>query len=177
MILIGPTGNVVRGDVLDVSKAGLEAALKAYDKQLYVKWNPKKCRGHGCWEVRRKPDEKSMIFQGEFQGKKFYSLEYKELDIISHVMDSAFLSYEIVTKIKGMDQWQKSGMRHRSDYEKASEYVGEALANEQKNQAKAEQDLFKEAVYGMKQEKRAMRELREIIGRGENPNNLAKFWK
>lgn len=177
MILVGPTGSVVRGDVLDVSKAGLEAALKAYDPQLYLKWNPKKLGGHGVWEVRRAPEEKSAIFHGEFNGGELYSIEEFEVDMIAHIMDVPYLNYSVVERLKSMDQWAKSGMRHRKDTERASSYVSAAVQQEKVIKAKEEQAALDDAYYGMKQEKRALKELREVILRGENPNNLARFWK
>ena len=35
-------GRLVVGSVNDCDRAGLERALRDFDKQLYLKWNPKK---------------------------------------------------------------------------------------------------------------------------------------
>jgi hypothetical protein len=61
VISVGPVGSVSIGHVLDCNKKAFEAALTAYDPLLYVKWNPKKMRGHGVWEIRRKPEFYSAV--------------------------------------------------------------------------------------------------------------------
>ena len=80
---IAPVGKISQGHVLDVAKGPFERALKDYDPLLYVRWNPKKVRGHGCWEIRRKPEMKGVREVVEFQGMSFVVIEHCELDIVS----------------------------------------------------------------------------------------------
>jgi len=73
-----PPGKLIRGHVLDVAVGPFTQALHELDKQLYVKWNPFKLRGFGCWEIRRKPNRKVAVFKGTFEGADYYNLEYVE---------------------------------------------------------------------------------------------------
>jgi hypothetical protein len=173
-LLIGPVGAISRGCVLDVNKKHLERKLKEYDPQLYIKWNPRKLSGNGVWEIRRRP-EKSCVFVAEFDGHKYYSFEAVENDLESHILDVGSLNYEILTKIKKMDTWaltnsEKGGTR-------VSQWIDGFERKEAQMSADANQKIYDDMLYDMKQNRRALNEYRETILRGEDPNNLAKFWK
>lgn len=98
-------GKIFIGSVYDSSKRKIEHALRKYDRQLYIKWNPKKKSGLGCWEVRRKPENLTKCYGADYQGTHIYMLEYLETDIIHHVMDVDVLSYSLVDRIKASDTW------------------------------------------------------------------------
>ena len=109
-IWVNPTGSTIRGHVLDSALKPLEQRLKDYDPQLYIKWNPKKLHGWGCWELRRKPEQKTVRPEDVvvFQGNTFVCPKYHELNLVDHVMDIPFLNYSIVKKLEKMDTWSSS---------------------------------------------------------------------
>jgi hypothetical protein len=161
---LAPTGKIVKGHVLDVNKAALERKLQDYDNLLYVKWNPNKRSGHGCWEVRRRPTEKTAMDKGTFGGVHFIALEDFELDIVHHVLDVPFLNYDAVAKVKSMDTWGTKDWVSELDY-KRSKY-------EENIQAKAKDDLR----YSAKEYKKEIREFRELLLSGMNPASIARHW-
>jgi hypothetical protein len=173
-ILIGPVGAISRGCVLDVNKKHLEKKLQEYDPQLYIKWNPRKLSGNGVWEIRRRP-EKSLVLMGEYQGHKIYSYEEVENNFENHVLDVGSLNYEVLTKIKKMDTWtltnsEKGGTR-------VGKWIDDFETKEASLKDEANKKMYDDLLYNMKQNRRALNEYREVILRGENPNNLAKFWR
>src|ERR1044071_7768295 len=109
-IWVAPVGKIVTGNVLDCGKQALERKLREYDNQLYVKWNPKKLKGHGCWELRRRPELKS-IKPGDvsvYAGNTIVFPKYHENGFDSHLKDFAFLNYSMVSWLQANDQWAKS---------------------------------------------------------------------
>lgn len=164
LVKIGPVGKLIEGHVLDVSKTALTRALRDYDKQLYIKWNPKKLRGWGCWEVRRKPEKKTALYHSTHEGVDYYSLEYYELGIISHIMDAAFLNYDLLRKLKEMDTWQVKDWVSELEYRERQYFIN-----------KHEKDL-KDTKYNLLQERSMIRDFRAAILSGTNPANLARYW-
>lgn len=164
---IGPVGRLAVGHVLDVAKAPLERMLQDYDAQLYLKWNASKCYGWGCWEVRRRPNQKSIKDVVEYKGMSFVQIDYVENNFESHVMDVAYLNYDCLTRLRAMDLWNEN-QKYFVDNLESREATHVA---EQKAKAKAEM------LYHAKQEKNLIREYREAILSGTNPADLAKFWK
>jgi hypothetical protein len=161
---IGPTGKLVRGSVFDVNKAALERALRQYDNLLYITWNPKKRSGMGCWEIRRRPEKKTAVHQGSWNGIEFYALESKELDLVNHVLDLPVLTYKAVQKIQEMDAWKVKDFAHELD-RKAAEHadsVREKTADETR--------------YLIKQHKREIQEFKELLLSGMNPARVLKHW-
>lgn len=155
-----PVGKLIRGHVLDVNKKGFDRALKNYDPQLYTIWNPKKLRGHGCWEIRRKPTKKTALHVASFQGTDYYQLFDVEYDLIHHVLDCAFLNYDAIRKLKEMDTFQKDHWVHDLEYreDKARE---EAL------------EKAKEALkYAMKQNRTAAQDFYELVRSGVSPARI-----
>jgi len=160
-----PTGNLIIGNTLDCNKAVLESHLKAYDRQLYIKWNPKKREGWGMWEVRRRPDQPSKVYQGMFNGSKLYTIEYVELDIINHVLDVPVLHENILGKIKSMDAWNTKNYIDELDYAAA------------KHKETEEKKAREEMRYNAKQFKREWKEFASLVSQGVNPGNILKGMK
>lgn len=163
-----PVGKLIRGHVLDVSVKPFVKALQDYDKQLYLVWNPHKLKGHGCWEIRRLPNEKRAVFQGEYKGVKFYKLMHVEHKDIHHVLDCAFLNYDAIRKIKEMDVWN---LVKASGYDSLDAYI-DAKSAEQKEarQSTAAANL----AYAIKQNKSAMTYFLEMVRSGMHPAEVIK---
>lgn len=160
-----PLGKLIQGHVLDVNVKKFTEALQHYDEKLYVKWNPKKLRGHGCWEIRRKPNRKTQVFRGVWNGMIFYELRDVEFNDIHHVLDCAFLNYDAIRKLKEMDTWNVKNFS--VDLEKREE---EARA---KIQAKA-LDEFK---YTLKQHKSLAHDIYEAVRSGVDLGRLVTAYK
>lgn len=160
MVKIAPVGKLIEGHVLDVSKKPFLRALKDYDKQLYVKWNPNKLKGWGCWEIRRKPELSTPVYKGSYRGVKFYKYEYKEYQDIHHVLDSAFLNYDLLRKLKEMDTW-------RSDH-----WINDLEYHEQKVKEKIQSERKKELQYSVKQNRKAIRDMMEMVKSGIHPARI-----
>lgn len=164
----GKTGNTITGSIFDVALSPLLRQLRDYDPQLYVKWNAKKRGGIGCWEVRRKPDYKTVKETFRFQGNTFHVFEYNENNFENHVMDVSNLDYRILPKIKRMDVWAKSyrGKNFVDDIEAAEKEF------EEKEALKAD-DVRQ---YMIRDNRRQMNEFKEYVLSGGDPNRLADYW-
>lgn len=167
-IWVGPTGQIVTGTVLDCNKQSLELALKHYDPQLYIKWNPRKRAGMGLWEIRRRPEKKSVIPYVEYKGVVYSKIDYVEEDMVHHVMDAGSLTYAILTELKKMDTWAK-GFDRKSW---AAEYEFKEKQREQALHDKRREELR----YHGKQFKKEIRDLKEAILSGLDPNRIADHW-
>lgn len=169
-------GNVIRGHVLDVNKKHLEKKIKEYDPQLYLKWNPLKSMkangkpyiqppegmywrgfGHGCWELRRRPNEKRAMPTWEIGGSIVFSLEYVENEVENHIMDFQYLNYGIVEWIKKHDAWAVK------NFTRELEYIEDKAYDRQLD--KNQDDLR----YNIKHERKAMRDFQDLIKSGKNP--------
>jgi hypothetical protein len=159
---VAPTGKLITGSVFDGNKARIERQLKFYDKQLYIKWNPKKRGGWGCWEVRRKPEFLSSVYQGTLNGTAYYTAEYKETDIVHHVLDVPVLTDKLLGKIKSMDTWNHKDWVGHMEYEGA------------KYKERIEAGAREELKYEITQHKREWRELASLVQQGAN---LGQFLK
>jgi hypothetical protein len=157
-----PTGSIVIGSVHDCNRAALERSLKFYDPQLYIKWNPKKRGGWGCWEIRRKPEHLTKVYQGQWNGQALYTLEYKENDLVHHVLDVPVLRYDVLGKLKSMDAWNNKNFLNDLDYE------AERLKEREEAKAKAE------LRYNIKQFKREWRDFASLVREGVNPSQIIK---
>lgn len=157
-----PTGSLITGTVHDSDKARIERQLKFYDKQLYLKWNPKKRGGWGLWEVRRKPEFLTQVYQGHFGDAALYTHEYVEHDIVHHVLDVPILDDRLLGKIKSMDTWQTKNWVDRMEYEGAR-----SLEN-------INSGAREELKYELKQHKREWKELASLVQQGAD---LGQFLK
>lgn len=160
-IICGPTGAVSRGHVLDVNPRAFTEALKEIDPLLYVKWNPKQVKGWGCWEIRRAPELKTAVYQGTHNGVSFVELKPIEFNTVNLILRCEFLNYDALRKLKEMDTWSYGGRGQGwlDAFEK-----GNAAAKEQQL-AKADEEL----KYNLRQEKRATKDLYELVASGINP--------
>lgn len=161
-IEVGPIGRLSTGHVLDVNKKGFEEALRMHDPQLYVKWNPKKLRGWGCWEIRRRPNFKVPVdYSVTHSGDTIFRMEYKENNLLHHVLDCAFLNYDQIRKIKEIDTWTN-----------ADHFVHDLDYKERKQQEEVQAKAKKELAYAIKQNKKVFEAFRELVQSGHNPARI-----
>jgi guanylate kinase len=175
-IELGPTGNSIIGDVLDVSKKTLEAHIQHYDPQLYLKWNPTKNHGYGVWELRRRPEKKTIVERVMYKGNTYCVVDYQENNWEHHVKDLPQLNYSLLQWLKDADQWTMSNydpdrilrlQRHLKHMDEAEQRKKDEQA------AKARDDM----MYKLKQDKAILNDFREKVVSGVNPAHLMRFWK
>lgn len=166
-----PTGRLARGHVMDVSLKPFLRALQDYDKQLYVVWNPMKLNGWGCWEIRRLPNQKTAIYQGTHNGMSFFKLTYLDRKDLHHVLDCAFLNYDVIRKLKEIDIFR---IVKESGYASLDDLL-EARSKEAKEAriAKASDNL----KYAIKQNKSAMSAFYEMVRSGIHPAQVLNRMK
>lgn len=166
-IWLGPVGSVSKGHVLDVAVKPFERALKDYDPMLYVRWTPQKLKGHGCWEIRRKPESLAIVDYVQYKGGTFFKLDYAENDLVANVLDCAFLNYDQLRKIKEMDTWSIGPQQWISDMERSEEQYRES------RKAKAKEEI----KYAAKEFKREIRDFKEFVLSGNNPHLIGQHWE
>lgn len=168
MISVGPVGQISKGHVLDCNKKAFERALRNHDPLLYVTWNPKKMRGHGCWEIRRKPEFYSAVDVAELPDCYVVKLGLYENPMVHHVLDCAFLNYDQLRKIQEMDTWRYGDAKTWQDMieQKTLDRQAHELSQGMKRRAEAAKEF--------KQQIRAMKEY--VLG-GGNPHNIAGLWE
>lgn len=153
-------GNVIIGHVLDCNRAPIELALKRYDSELYIKWNPLKKDGIGCWEVRRRPTLLRTEFQGHFEDGELHVLDRFENDFVHHILDVDRLDWRLPETIKAMDTWVHKDWASHIDYE------GERwLEREDK---KIREDM----KYNIRQYSREFKDFAELVAQGMNPGRV-----
>lgn len=165
-ILMGPTGNTISGHVLDVSVKPFVETMRftLSDPNLYVKWNPKKLGGWGCWEIRRKPEYTTIVDVAEYKGDVIFQLDYWETDIVHHVLDCAFLNYDQIRKLKEIDTFQYGSVQNwQNEMERRQRDAKEKAAAKA---AKARHDAAK--TY-----KNEIRAFKDYIRNGGNPHYIA----
>lgn len=156
-IQISNLGNTVQGNLFDCSKRLFIRDLKNYDKELYLKWNPKKLDGLGIWEVWRNPTKKTAIDHGEFMGGRLYTLEYKPNNFEHHVKDLDFLSYDFMNDLRKMDMWADKHYLDKLD---------NAYDDIEEKAELAEEESIK---YAIKHNKKLFKEMHEYTKSGINP--------
>lgn len=153
-------GRTVKGSVFDCNPKRIERALKAYDPLLYVRWNSEKNEGNGCWEVRRRPEYKTLVdFGVDLDGRPVYSMEYKELDIVNHVLDTKVLNDSVLERIYQMDAWRFEDYGKELD-QRMDDY-----------KVKAEAKKWEEIRHAIKQDRKYWKQYQELVQSGYNP-----FW-
>lgn len=175
-IELGATGNIIQGDVLDVGKAALERSLQDYDSLLYIKWNSTKRRGYGCWELRRRPEMKTVVLRETFEGITYSVVDYKELDVENHVADFPSLNYDILAKLRKMDVWAAAGY-DKHNKKKINNFLNEMDYRRKSHKDSQDLKLYEDMMYNMKQQRSALNGLRQAILDGTNPAELARYWK
>lgn len=163
---MGPTGQIIRGHVLDVSEKPFQRVLQDYDSQLYIKWNPNKLKGWGCWEIRRRPNQKRVKAVEKYGEASIVVIDYVEWDIENHILDLPYLNYLGVERLKAMDTWNE-GQKH---------FVDRLEAKEADHRAEVERKRRDDMRYAAKQYKTEIKAFKDMIQSGLNPNRLADVW-
>ena len=166
MILMGPTGSIIKGHVLDVNKKSFTEALRAYDPLLYVKWNPRKLGRHGCWEIRRKPECTTAVDYTEYEGITIFKVDYQEYDLINHVLDCAFLNYDQLRKIKSIDTFAVGPKNWLDNLDRSEATV----------KAAREEAALKARSYASKHFKAEIGAFKEHVLSGGNPHLIGALW-
>ncbi len=175
MIRIGAVGKLIVGDVLDVNKKSFEQSLRFIDGQLYVKWNTHKLDGHGCWELRRRADEKTAIHVADFQGMRFFTVDYIE-NGTNHVKDFPYLNYKILEWVKSHDLWSRFNFVKHSD-KNIDEFINKTEALEFTSRDAKIEKLKADRRYEILQDKATIKKAREELATGTNPAMFVKGWK
>lgn len=160
-VFMKPTGSLIKGNVLDVSVKPFERALKDYDSQLYVVWNPKKLRNWGCWELRRRPEKKVITETFDCGGYSIARLEYKESDFIHHVLDAAYLNYDILNKLKKIDMWTNK-----------DHFIHNLEGGEAERQQAIKDKARAELKYALRYNRKMLREMMDLVNSGANPAEI-----
>lgn len=166
-ILMGPQGKLIRGHVLDVNEKRFNEALRFYDKQLYTKWNPSKLQGHGCWEIRRRPEFNSALDICEYEGNMIFVVGPKEYDLVHHIMDCAYLNYDALRKLKEIDTWA---------YGDSSSYQDEVERRTRDRREREKALVMEERKHMVRHYKKEISDFKEMIRGGVNPHIIAKYW-
>ncbi len=173
MITVGPTGTTVRGDVLDVSMPAFIRSLKDIDPLLYVKWNHKKLKGWGCWEIRRAPSVNSIQDVVEYQDQIIFQLGPVENDLVNHILDCAYLNYDQLRKLKEMDTWALGETAEQG----SKKWLDRIDERERQNAKDAQIRAAQARKYAAKHYKKEIDVLREAVLSGYNPHRIADEWE
>jgi hypothetical protein len=165
---MGPTGAVVQGHVLDSARAPLERKMREIEPRLYLKWNPKKLKKWGLWEVRMRPEEKCVKDIAKVGDTHYLLVDYVEDNFANHIMDVPFLNYDIIEKLKKMDTWQHSY--------RGQNYLADMDSREASYKEKTEAKVKEERKYELKQQKTAIRDLMNYTLSGGDPSRIANHW-
>lgn len=156
-----PTGRLIKGHLLDVDEKKFNEALRAYDPCLYTEWNPKKLHGWGCWEIRRRPEFKTVVETAKFEDATVVRVEYLEHNWLHHVLDAAYLNYDAIRRLKEMDAWEN---------EKHQLYDLDTLEQrEEQEQAKIRAKSREEMTYMVKEYRSAFTDYMNLVRKGVNP--------
>lgn len=175
---------IVKGHVLDAAHRPLLEALKGYDSLLYVKWNPKKRGGLGSWELRRRPEFKTVkmgekiesprgwVYRPgdvyEFDGYTISVPKYHETSFENHVKDFDRLGYHMLDWLKKHDMWEYGFKGARTG--------AEADYREAKYEEKIDEDAYAEKQYMIKQHRTQFQDFAAYINAGGNPARLVDYW-
>lgn len=158
---IAPTGKIIKGHVFDVNPRQFTEKLKQYDPHLYVKWNSKKLKGWGCWEIRRATTEYRITNIADISPtERILKLDYPEIDIVNHVLDCAFLNYDAIRKLKEMDTFRKDHFIHTLEADEAT--------RKKEIKAKAREEL----KYAIRHNKSLVKKAKDLVESGVNPAEL-----
>lgn len=166
---MGPTGKLIKGHVLDVAVKPFEEAIRftLSDPYLYVRWNPKKMHGWGCWEIRRRPEFNSALDVAELDGQLIFKVGPKEYDLVHHVLDCAFLNYDAIRKLQKMDTWQHGD---------AGQYQDKIDRLTRNRDQRDRENRKKELAYAARHYKAEVQAFKDAIRDGVNPHSIAAHW-
>lgn len=170
--LVGATGRIIRGHVLDVSLKPFARALRDLDPQLYAKWNPTKLKGHGCWEIRRSPDWNGVYDIADMGTWAIIDLRPVESPMIHHILDCAFLNYDQIRKLKQMDTWQWGETKEQG----AKNWLNNIDNMELQNSKDAMNRANEAKRYAMRHYRKELNAFREAVLSGYNPHQIADVW-
>lgn len=158
-----PTGFLVEGHIFDVDKESFTAALHEIDPLLYVKWNPYKCKGYGCWEIRRKPAQPILVDTTNVATDHLLIFDTQENSVVHHVLDCAFLNYDQIRKVKSMDT--------------AGQDFGAWLDNKEAEYREEAAERGKRAIADtVSQFRKELTDLQEAVKNGANLAEIALHW-
>ncbi len=173
MILMGPTGNLIKGHVLDCNQKAFDETLQFYDRFLYSKWNKTKFHGRGCWEIRRRPEFNTALDVCEFEGQLLFRVGPYENDLVHHVLDTQFLNYDILRYLKQQDTRQFGGG--------TAQEAAQKWQDERERQSRDAKELA--AAHGMQLRKEASKSFKneitafkDYVKNGGNPHLIAAHW-
>jgi len=177
-IELGPTGKSIQGDVLDVNQKSLEHMLRLYEPRLYIKWNPLKRGGRGCYELRLRPEKKYAVPHGEFMGGQLFVAQEHEIEGEAHMFDLPYLGYDLLDRVKEGDTWAIFGRPDESVSHQArkDQWITSIEQAEKKRKEDLEKKNRDEAIYHFTQYKGALRDFRSSILSGMNPAELIRHW-
>lgn len=175
MITVGPVGKLIHGDVLDVNKKALQERLQDFDHQLYLIWNADKLKGHGCWELRRRPNEKTALHVADYEGASFYELDYLESGN-NHVKDFSYLNYGILEWVKTHDMWGRFNYQ-TGKHENTTSFINRTESAELAKMAADKAATRAQTKYEIMQDRSLIRSYRNHINSGTNPAEIARYWK
>lgn len=182
-VKVARESNTIKGHVLDVAARPLLAALRRYDPQLYIRWAPKKRGGRGVWELRRKPEFKTIKEAipsdrygipdrpGDIHSLGSFSIvepKYHETDVENHVKDFEVLGYHMVDWVAKHDGWNY-GFRGKN-------LTSEADYNEAKYLEKIDAKSDEDRQYALKQYKSEIRWFKDYVLSGGDPALLMQYW-
>jgi hypothetical protein len=184
-IQIKGESKLIQGHVMDVSRPALLAALKRYDQQLYLKWNAKKQGGRGAWELRRRPELKSVKegyylevpnkgkvgIPGDVFDMDGYTLVFPKYHESRADCVKTFekLDYRILDWVAKQDLWQYGY--------KGKHFADEAQYKEAKFEEMIDDKADADRQYELKQMKTQINDFREYILAGGDPYRLLDYWK
>lgn len=156
-VILKSTGSIVTGNVNDGDYNKFLTALQNYDPLLYLKWNPKKKSGNGCWEIRRKSATLHKVFVATIDNIPIYELKAEEIDHINHVLDIDCISERYLNRIYEMDTSKVHNWVDKTEYEA------------KRAREKLEKDNREELRYQIKSDIKQFATLFEEMQRGYNP--------
>lgn len=174
---------VIKGHVLDVAFSPLLAALKRYDEQLYLKWKPSKRGELGVWQLRRKPELKTVTrgysletprglarVPGDIFEFDSYTISFPKYHETRHDVVKEFprLDNRILDWVAKQDLWKYG--------HKGKDFATESAYQEAKFEEKVDEESYAEMQYMLKDMRTQIRDFREYILAGGDPYRLMDYW-
>lgn len=173
---VGPTGNLVKGSILDVSVNTLERLMKHIDPQLYIKWNPTRNKGMGVWELRRLPNTKSIKYSTTVDNNTIHFIDYVEYDVENHIWDMPVLGYDQLDRLRAADTWAVINFE-ANKLHRVHQFTQQADDNFYNRRQEEKDKARSEMLYNLMQDKKAFRGLQDAVASGADPSQIARVWK